>query len=156
AGDIIATGDRNFLRALQQASQALTVLDPTCGSGAFLLAALTVLEELQRACRQRAEPGCSLFDVRQDILLCNLQGVDLMGEALELCKMRLFLKLFAALEPGQDCAPLRNLDHPLRNANVLTGEGVDFPEIMKAGGFDGIVGNPPYLPASRVQDEHSV
>src|SRR4029077_21236088 len=111
-----------LLRALYQAISTVTVLDPTCGSGAFLFAALNVLEPLYEACIERMDdfiesesdlkPGADgkFLDFRRmqaqvnqhpsrryyiykSIVIHNLFGVDIMAEAVEICKLRLFLKL---------------------------------------------------------------
>ena len=106
------------------------MLDPTCGSGAFLFAALNILEPLYEACLDRMEAFVDDLDrVRREaharevrglpqgpgaasartptaatssssrIILNNLFGVDIMEEAVEICKLRLFLKLVAQVEP---------------------------------------------------------
>ena len=106
----------------------VSVLDPTCGSGAFLFAALNILEPLYTAClegmqgflgdlarTERPHHPEALRDFRdvleqvekhpseryfilKSIVLNNLYGVDIMEEAVEICKLRLFLKLVAQLE----------------------------------------------------------
>ena len=112
-----------LLRAFWHALRDVSVLDPTCGSGAFLFAALNVLEPLYTAClegmrgflddlertdRHRSPKALGDFQdvlaqmgkhvseryfVLKSIVLNNLYGVDVMEEAVEICKLRLFLKL---------------------------------------------------------------
>ncbi len=107
----------------------ITVLDPTCGSGAFLFAALRILESLYSDCLERMErfvenlagkdhhpeqfsdfkkvlaqiakhPNDRYF-ILKSIIISNLFGVDIMEEAVEICKLRLFLKLVAQVGNGQ-------------------------------------------------------
>ena len=118
-----------LLRAFWDAIDSVTILDPTCGSGAFLFAALNILEPLYEACLDRMEgfvedhdrsanpiaqknsptsarcwttsaahPNRRYF-IFKTIILNNLFGVDIMEEAVEICKLRLFLKLAAQVEP---------------------------------------------------------
>src|SRR5262249_52900551 len=81
AQDVIATAEHDkLLPALQQAVASVRVLDPTCGSGAFLVAALRVLAGLASASQQR------------HVVAQNLSGVDVQPEAVELCRLRLLLE----------------------------------------------------------------
>ena len=128
AQDVIeACEGPELLRAMWKAIREVTVLDPTCGSGAFLFAALNILEPLYEGCLQRMEvsieeaedgrgdpgdrPGPRRYAdfrhvledvarhpnrrycVLKSIIVNNLYGVDIMEEAVEICKLRLFLKL---------------------------------------------------------------
>lgn len=117
--------------------ERITVLDPTCGSGAFLFAALEVLEPLYEACLQRMrELDCQEFRallkevencpsrayfVRKSILSHNLYGVDVMEEATEICMLRLYLKLLMLLEHAEDIQQLPQLDAHIRAGNTLVG-----------------------------------
>ena len=122
----------------------ISVLDPTCGSGAFLFAALNILEPLYTAClesmrgflddAERSERTLSprhLEDFRKvldeaeghpseryfilkSIVLNNLYGVDIMEEAVEICKLRLFLKLVAQLETYDQIEPLPDIDFNIK------------------------------------------
>ena len=125
----------------------ITILDPTCGSGAFLFAALSVLEPLYETCLERMEgfiddanklgkPGEADFVkvltevakhpsrryyIFKNIILHNLFGVDIMPEAVEICKLRLFLKLVSQVDVGGDLEPLPDIDFNIRAGNTLVG-----------------------------------
>ena len=152
AGDVISQSEGpELLRAFWHAMRDVSVLDPTCGSGAFLFAALNILEPLYTACLEgmrgflddleRSECPRSpnaLSDFRdvlerverhpseryfilKSIVLNNLYGVDIMGEAVEICKLRLFLKLVAQLESYHQIEPLPDIDFNIRAGNTLVG-----------------------------------
>jgi hypothetical protein len=146
----------DLLRAFWHAIEKVTILDPTCGSGAFLFAALNILEPLYEACLDRMEgfvedlarsgekhrpekysdfrkvlervaahPNRRYF-IFKSIVLNNLFGVDIMEEAVEICKLRLFLKLAAQVEPDATRAnlgiePLPDIDFNIRAGNTLVG-----------------------------------
>ena len=132
----------------------LSVLDPTCGSGAFLFAALNILKPLYDAClrtlhavrsdalisgeKARPEKWAEVDDILQrfatvksereqdyavtkHIIVHNLYGVDIEEQATEIAKLRLFLKLVALLEPGDDIEPLPDIDFNIRHGNTLVG-----------------------------------
>ena len=121
----------------------LKVCDPTCGSGAFLLSALDVLEPMYTALYERAEeiserererefgPPAFLDEAQEHpnqrywllktLCLNNLYGLDLMGEAVEIARLRLFLKLVAQLEDVSQIEPLPDLDFNIKTGNLLVG-----------------------------------
>ena len=133
----------HFYHALQQ----VTILDPTCGSGAFLFAALNILEPLYETCISRMEDfhrqNTNLFKdelaeisqkyrsniqyfIYKSIILRNLYGVDIMAEAVEIAKLRLFLKMVAVVEadrraPNLGLDPLPDIDFNIRCGNTLVG-----------------------------------
>ena len=123
--------------AIWSAVNSITILDPTCGSGAFLFAALKVLEPIYAACLTRLwalrPPGADAvlaelgrhpderYFILKSIVLNNLYGVDIMKEAVEICKLRLFLKLVAQLETYDQIEPLPDIDFNIRPGNALVG-----------------------------------
>jgi hypothetical protein len=146
---IINSEGPELLRAFWQAIQKVTVLDPTCGSGAFLFAALRILESLYSDCLERMErfvedlagkthhpeqfsdfkkvlaqtakhPSERYF-VLKSIIINNLFGVDIMEEAVEICKLRLFLKLVAQVDTAEQIEPLPDIDFNIRAGNTLVG-----------------------------------
>ena len=139
--------DHRFIASFYHALQSITILDPTCGSGAFLFAALNILEPLYEACIDRMEEfnkeNKNLFTtelaeikekyrsniqyfIYKSIILRNLYGVDIMAEAVEIAKLRLFLKMVAVVDVnfrdenlGLD--PLPDVDFNIRCGNTLVG-----------------------------------
>lgn len=139
--------DHLFVKHFYQALRRVTILDPTCGSGAFLFAALNILEPLYEACIERMrlfnEQNDKIFIeelaeidakyrsnvqyfIYKSIILRNLYGVDIMAEATEIAKLRLFLKMVAVVdvapdEPNLGLDPLPDVDFNIRCGNTLVG-----------------------------------
>ncbi len=122
----------------------IKVLDPACGSGSFLTAAYDkILENLTKG-----NPQISLF-IKLDILKDNIYGVDLDTQAVEIAQLNLLLKVLSQK------IKLPTLQHNLRMGNSLISEGdaqykpfnfkTEFKEVSDQGGFDIIIGNPPYI-----------
>jgi len=108
----------------------LRVLDPACGSGAFLFAALEVLEVAIEALHQRLgdlgripekSSTKQRYQVRKSIVLNNLFGVDVMQDAVETAKLRLFLALASCIGTVDELEPLPDLDFNLMCGNSLLG-----------------------------------
>ena len=141
------TADHKFVAHFYHALQNVTILDPTCGSGAFLFAALNILEPLYEACLDRMEDfhqkNSNLFVreleeinakyssnrqyfIYKSIILRNLYGVDIMVEATEIAKLRLFLKMVAVVEVDKrkdnlGLDPLPDIDFNIKCGNTLVG-----------------------------------
>jgi hypothetical protein len=95
--------------------ERITVLDPACGSGAFLLSALGAIERHYKRLAASVPP-----DLRQRIVARNLFGVDLKPEAVRLCELRLWLAIVAATDvPIEMVQPLPNLDRNILQGNSL-------------------------------------
>jgi Eco57I restriction-modification methylase/TaqI-like C-terminal specificity domain len=153
----------------------IKVLDPTCGSGAFLTQVFDFLwerwrvmkdeldrlttpydEQLRKLAQQNGELSMDLktstyseWNIKKNIIQHNLFGVDLNPESVEITKLSLWLKTANKTEK------LANMDGNIRHGNSLIADPdlseaafdwqVAFPEVFVAGGFDVVVGNPPYV-----------
>lgn len=129
----------------------LSIVDPACGSGAFLIAAFDVLAaEYRRVTERLADLGevCK-FDIYDEILSKNLFGVDLNIESAEITRLALWLKT------ARRQHRLAKLDQTIRTGNSLIHDPKasdrpfdwcdNFPDVFSKGGFDIVIGNPPYV-----------
>ncbi|MGP1520007.1 MAG: Eco57I restriction-modification methylase domain-containing protein [Treponema sp.] len=179
---------------------SLKVCDPSCGSGSFLVGAYQYLlnwhfdyyynEERRNKSEKKGliykdarnhEYKLSIEEKRR-ILLNNIYGVDIDGQAVEVTKLSLFLKLLenegkalskdgqASLFKTSDIKKiLPELKGNIKCGNSLIGSDYynekdislleiteqkrvnvfdwesEFENIFKAGGFDCVIGNPPYV-----------
>lgn len=148
AHDLLAgAADHLFVKHFYQALKDVTILDPTCGSGAFLFAAMNILEPLYEICIDRMQEfnakNPKLFKdelaeitdkyrsniqyfIFKSIILRNLYGVDIMVEATEIAKLRLFLKMVAVVDVDRRADnlgldPLPDIDFNIRCGNTLIG-----------------------------------
>ncbi len=221
AQDVIERcNEPKLLQAIYRSIEQVTVLDLCCGSGAFLLAALDVLETLGLG-----RPQGSPLHILKKIISNNLYGVDIAEEATEVCKLRLLLRLLARARGEADVEELSNIDFNIRTGNVLVGvvneEGplisslgrvtsgpsinrgptgggdyrrdeernrfdrflaqeygidvndtaalkqwrqshrpfhwdIEFDKVMRRGGFDVIMGNPPYVEYAEVKTRYQL
>lgn len=121
---------------------SLRVLDPACGSGSFLLSALELLIEKE---------GVTTFDEKIAVLKRSIYGVDLDPKAVEIAQFNLLLRILEK----RKILPVMDDNVRLGNS-LIEDEKVDstpmvwkesFRGILGDGGFDVVVGNPPYVNA---------
>ena len=105
-------GDVACRETLARELASLRVLDPACGSGAFLMGALVLVARL------RGSLGGDAMDVRRDIVARTLHGVDLLEDAALICSLRLWLALIPRERSGS-IPPLPNLDRRVRQGDAL-------------------------------------
>jgi type I restriction-modification system DNA methylase subunit len=175
-------------KTIEKASK-LTVLDPSCGSGSFLLGAYQYLLDwyLEKYLEKKKKKSDILYETKsgwkltiaekKKILLDNIYGVDIDPQAVELTKLSLLLKTLEG-ETKETVSrqmsifkekALPNLSKNIKCGNALIGMDfyenqqmqmfsdeeqfkinafdweVRFKEIMGNGGFDAVIGNPPYV-----------
>ena len=129
----------------------LKILDPACGSGAFLNQALEYLiKEHKQLQYDLALMGdlFSSYTVEESVLEHNLYGVDINEDAVEIAKLSLWLRT------AQKGRPLTNLANKIKCGNSLIDDKnivenafvweEEFKEVFENGGFDIVIGNPPY------------
>jgi len=144
---------RDILEDYRKWLLELTICDPACGSGAFLNQALEFLisehnyiDELQNSL---LGGGFKFPEVENSILENNLYGVDINKESVEIAKLSLWLRT------AQKGRKLTSLNNNIKCGNSLiddpevAGEKAfhwenEFPDVFERGGFNVIIGNPPY------------
>ncbi len=153
-----AKREREAYEKYQKFLQEVRVLDPACGSGAFLVKVFDyLLAENQRV---GAILG-NLFGTdayNKHILKNNIYGVDLNQESVEITKLSLWLKTaqknkkLTALDDNIKCGNSL-IDDPAVAGDKAFNWNAEFKEIMDQGGFDVIVGNPPYVNIANIPNK---
>jgi hypothetical protein len=155
--DLISEYWGSTIEELDKKVKNIKVVDPACGSGAFLNKAADLLLEIHKQIHEiryknKKETLIPYFDnigQRREILLNNIYGVDLNEESVDITKLSLFLKVC------RNGIKLPNLDNNIKCGNSLIDDlkytdkpfnwEIEFSEILKEGGFDIVIGNPPYV-----------
>ena len=148
---------KRLMEQLQQYREWLlriTICDPACGSGAFLNAALQFLMNEHRLIDEMEAKvtGASIVfqDVENSILENNLYGVDINEESVEIAQLALWLR---TAKPHRK---LNTLNQNIKCGNSLISDPAvagekafdwekEFPQVFEKGGFDVVIGNPPYV-----------
>lgn len=153
------------LKAYREWLLNITICDPACGSGAFLNQALEFLisehafiDELNT----QLFGGSIVFpNVGNHILEKNLFGVDINEESIEIAKLSLWLR---TAEKGRKLTALNKnikcgnslIDDPVVAGDKAFSWEQEFPEVFARGGFDVVIGNPPYVKRQNVSDEKQI
>lgn len=142
-----------YWTAYETVLKEIKICDPACGSGAFLNQCFDYLhEEMNYVLEMKHlydEGQINLFDIDKEILQNNLFGVDINPESVEITKLSLWLKT------AKKNQTLASLDNNIKCGNSIiadldvAGEYAfnwkeEFPQVFANGGFDIIIGNPPY------------
>lgn len=149
-----------FWREYRSKVLSIKVIDPACGSGAFLIAAYDYLKkELDeindriadlKGRTQELFDGDEMYDASREneYLIKCLYGVDLNPESVEISKLSLWLRTLTKDKP------LTNLDENIKSGNSITEFDFceEFSEVFAKGGFDVIIGNPPYVRQESLKD----
>jgi len=110
-------------RKLEETLDNLSVVDPACGSGAFLVGMLNVVAEVYRMIYKHMDRNLTDFQLKNRITQCSLYGVDVMPWAIHAAELRLWLQLIVETEFKKD--ELRK--HPLLpnlNLNLRIGDSL--------------------------------
>lgn len=143
-----------FWQQYREIVRNIKIIDPTCGSGAFLITAFEFLLNYNKYLDDKIFDLVGTSDLFSDrtkeILQNNIFGVDLNRESVEITKLSLWLKTadknktLASLENNIKCGNSL-IDDPEIAGDLAFNWEKEFPEIFANGGFDIVVGNPPYV-----------
>ena len=142
-----------FWTKYREAVKTIKIVDPACGSGAFLITAFEYLLNYNNYLNDKIfdlTGTKDLFsDTTKEILQNNIFGVDLNKESVEITKLSLWLKTanknktLATLENNIKCGNSLIDDIEIAGELAFNWEK-EFPQVFKNGGFDVVIGNPPY------------
>ena len=152
------------LKAYRDWLLQLTILDPACGSGAFLNAALQFLmAEHKHIDEMEAKVTGATIEfqgVENSILENNLYGVDINEESVGIAQLALWLR---TAKPHRK---LNSLNQNIKCGNSLISDPAiagdkafdwqkEFPQVFEKGGFDVVIGNPPYVNAIEIKKSYT-
>lgn len=152
------------LEAYRQWLLQLTICDPACGSGAFLNQALEFLiaehQSIDALTSKLFGVPMILSDIESGILEHNLYGVDINDEATEIAKLSLWLRT------ARKGRKLNSLNQHIKCGNSLIDDPAvagdkafnwqqEFPEVFAKGGFDMVIGNPPYVTGNSLDNSNT-
>ena len=151
------------LTAYREWLLGITICDPACGSGAFLNAALQFLMAEHKLIDEMEAKltGSELIfpNIENSILENNLYGVDINEESVEIARLSLWLR---TAKPHRKLSSLNNnikCGNSLISDPEIAGEKAfnwqaEFPQVFAKGGFDVVIGNPPYVNMVNILDEN--
>ncbi len=149
------------LSAYREWLLGITICDPACGSGAFLNAALQFLmAEHKLIDEMEAKLTGSTIEfpgVENSILENNLYGVDINEESVEIARLALWLR---TAKPHRKLSSLNNnikCGNSLISDPEIAGDKAfnwqeEFPQVFEKGGFDVVIGNPPYVHLENINE----
>lgn len=150
----------------------IKIVDPACGSGAFLNRAADLLLKIHKAIREQKygnkyglDKHLDSIEERKEIIVNNIYGVDVNEESVEITKLSLFLNIFK--RDKDEVEKLKPKELPRLEDNIKCGNSIvdgpeytnkpfkweeEFKEIFEEGGFDIVIGNPPYVRHGKIKD----
>ena len=166
SGGVNKKGEKLFhtLESYKKWLLELKLVDPACGSGAFLNEALSFLirehKEVDDLIAELTNTPLRIFDTEKSILENNIYGVDINEESVEIAKLSMWLR--TALKGRQ----LSNLSNNIKCGNSLIDDITvagdkafnwenEFPQVFSNGGFDVVIGNPPYVQIKEFNDYYN-
>ena len=156
SGGVNKKGEKLFhtLESYKKWLLELKIVDPACGSGAFLNEALSFLirehKGVDDLIAELTNTPLRIFDTEKSILENNIYGVDINEESVEIAKLSMWLRT------AQNGRQLSDLSNNIKCGNSLIDDIIvagdkafnwenEFPQVFAKGGFDVVIGNPPYV-----------
>ncbi|MFQ5531080.1 MAG: Eco57I restriction-modification methylase domain-containing protein [Candidatus Nanoarchaeia archaeon] len=120
--ELIESKNKEDMKKALKILGKIKILDPACGSGAFLIKASEILFGLKRRLYYKIGVKKNFYDMKLDIITENIYGVDILQGAIEIAKLRLWLWLISDFEESKnEIKALPNIEYNLKVGNSLIG-----------------------------------
>lgn len=162
--EIIAEYKNNPKQLIHKIENNCKILDLACGAGSFLSKAMETLYPIYKKAYQLAYPGLEVHSLQlyENILKNNIYGVDLNSRAVPITKASLYLTIITSEKA--DIYKMDDINKHIKNGNSVISDPKiagnlafnwekEFKDIINNGGFDIIVGNPPYQESGEIKPE---
>lgn len=176
--NIIEIDESNTLvKNLEEILNNLKLIDLTCGTGGFLIDSVDILYKIKSAIYRKIKIYRSNTEIVLNIIENNIYGVDIMNDAIAMAKFRLLLLILKYSINSQYQLP-EKIEFNLFSKNILTPdfnfknlhlssdtvadcENLDcnlskFINVINNGGFDCVVGNPPYIEYTKIKNQYDL
>ena len=174
---IIETDELNHLTIeIRMILSGIKLIDLTCGTGAFLIDSVNMLYKIELAICKKLMEDKSDTKIMLSIIKNNIFGLDIMDDAIQMVKFRLLLLILKYSVNNKDDLPneiefnlfaknvlVPNLDlkKELVSENAIKENHMNvnsdiykFIDVIKSGGFDCVIGNPPYIEYARIKNQY--
>ena len=153
---------------LEERIKKIKILDPACGSGAFLIKAAELLFEIDNEIQSRKpvvmkQKELEEFSKEKEIVKIieqNIFGIDINNESVDITKLSMFLKMATVNRKLIDLSKNIQVGNSLINDSEIDSNSVEwekrFKKITDNGGFDIILGNPPYIPIDNMTEREKL
>lgn len=109
------------IKKMVESIGTIKILDPACGSGHFLTAALAYFLRVKESLLRTIEDSVERYDLKRDIISQNVFGVDIDENAVEIARLRLWLSIIEEVEDPEHIETLPNIDFNIFSGNSLIG-----------------------------------
>jgi len=119
--ELIRTGRPEDCELALKVLDSITILDPACGSGAFLIKAADTLFQLKSRMLSRLGRRPDHYRIKMSVITRNIYGVDILEGATEIAKLRLWLWLVSSFSESEEVTPLPNIEYNIVVGNSVVG-----------------------------------
>ena len=120
-GELLTKGTRDDYEAALGVLNSMKILDPACGSGAFLIKAADIVFQLRSNLSSRLGTKPDHYQIKLETITNNVYGVDILEGATEIAKLRLWLWLVSSYSERDEITPLPNIEYNVVVGNSLVG-----------------------------------
>lgn len=119
--NILYSTTQNQYKKLLDVIDTLRIIDPACGSGAFLVKMADILFRMKVKILSELNQPKKFYEIKKEIITNNIFGIDILQGATEIAKLRLWLWLVSSYSEENEIQPLPNMEYNIIVGNSLIG-----------------------------------